>query len=290
MELLKELNELKKVFLPWIGIWLLLSIFFFGFGFQKTELFNLTIYYPFPSFHSISAYFLGMAGEDLLPDGVQLITLNPLNAFLVLVIISLLLGFIISFPFFLYQLIRYLSPAFYQKEIKAAFKVLIPSSLLFIAGCLFAYFLIIPLTFKVLYSFAMVIEAEEFFYVIQFVTLVLGLMLVIGIMFLLPIFMTLLTRFGIIDGQFWKKNWRYAIFIFLVFSAIITPDGTGITMIMLSAPLCALYFLGSLVATHRRNSKSEIRWMRSRLPIGLHQKSEIRNTKSETMFKILMFK
>jgi len=244
MDFWKELNELKKTFLPWIGVWFLISIFFFGFGFEEG--------YFRPSFRSISAYFLTMASENLLPDGVRLITLNPLNAFLALIIISLLLGFIISFPFLLYQLIRYFSPAIDQKEKKAIFKVLIPSSFLFVAGCLFAYFLIIPLTFKVLYSFAIAIGAEEFFFVIEFVALVLGLMLVMGIIFLLPIFMILLTRFRIIDGQFWRKNWKHAVCVFFVFSAIITPDGTGITMIILTLPLIGLYFLGTL-ATARRN-------------------------------------
>lgn len=244
MGLLEELNELRKSFLPWICLFLFLSIFFFGFGLQKTELLGLSVYYPLPSFHSISAYFLEIAKQDLLSNEVQIVTLNPLNAFLSLVIVSLFLAFIVSFPFFLYKLIRYLGPALYQKEKKAIFKILIPSSFLFISGCLFAYFLLIPLTFKVLYSFATAIEAEPLFYITQFVTMVLGLMIVVGIIFLLPIFMSLLTYFDIVKGHFWKKNWKYAIFIFLVFSAIITPDGTGITMLLLSLPLTGLYFLG----------------------------------------------
>jgi len=246
MNFLEELKELKKVFLPWIIILFLLSVFFFGFGLQKAELFGQSVYYPHPSLHSISAYFLETASQNLLPEGVKIVTLNPLNAFLALMIISLVLSFIVSFPFFLYKLIRYLSPALEQKERKAVFKVLFPSAFLFIAGCLFSYFLLIPLTFRVLYSFAAAIEAESLFYITQFVALVLGLMVVVGIIFLLPVFMSLLTRFGIVDGGFWRKNWRYAIFIFLVFSAIITPDGTGITMMMLSVPLAGLYFLGTL--------------------------------------------
>ena len=253
MYFLEELKELKRVFLPWIIILFFLSVFFFGFGLQKTELFGQTVYYPYPSLHSISAYFLETASRNLLPEGVKVVTLNPLNAFLALMVISLLAAFIVSFPFFLYKLIRYLSPALEQKERRVAFKVLFPSTFLFVAGCLFAYFLLIPLTFKVLYSFAAVIGAEEFFYLMQFVTLVLGLMVVVGIIFLLPIFMGLLTRLGIVQGNFWRKNWRYAVFIFLVFSAIITPDGTGLTMMMLSVPLTGLYFLGAIVTTKNKS-------------------------------------
>ena len=251
MDLLAELKELKKVFLPWILIWIGLSFFFFGFGIQQTEIFGKTIYYPHPSLHSISAYFLETAKQNLLTEEIKIVTLNPLNAFLSLIIISLLLALIISFPFFLYKLIRYLSPALDQKEKKAIFKVLFPSAFLFISGCLFAYFLLIPLTFRVLYSFTAAIEAEPFFYITQFVTLVSALMIVVGIIFLLPIFMSLLTRFGIVEGHFWRKNWKYAIFIFLVFSAIITPDGTGITMMLLSLPMAGLYFLGMALTRNK---------------------------------------
>lgn len=251
MRLFKELNELRKSFLPWIILLLLFSFFFFGFGLQQTEIFGFSIYYPYPSFHSISAYFFETAKQDLLSEEIKIVTLNPLNAFLSLMTISFLLAFIFSFPLFLYKLIRYLSPALYQKERKAIFKVLFPSVFLFIAGCLFAYFLLIPLTFRVLYSFATAIEVEPLFYVTQFVTLVLGLMIVVGIIFLLPVFMSLLTGLGIVQGNFWKKNWRYAIFIFLVFSAIITPDGTGITMLLLSLPLFCLYLLGMILTRNK---------------------------------------
>jgi len=268
MNLLEELKELKKVFFSWLVVWILLSFFFFGFGFQRTKLFGQSFYYPLPSLHSISAYFFEIAKKDLLPNGVQLITLNPLNAFLALTIISILLALIVSFPFFLYKLIRYISPALYQKEKKAIFKVLIPSSFLFIVGCLFAYFLIIPLTFNVLYSFAITIEVEPFFDITQFVSLVLTLMIVVGIIFLLPVFMSLLTRFGIVDGQFWRKNWKYAIFIFLVFSAIITPDGTGITMMLLSAPLAGLYFLGIILTGSKSKFKNQTVEVNKKLKIN----------------------
>jgi len=251
MNLFEELNELRRVFIPWIWIWIGFSIFFFGFGFQKIQAFGFNIFYPATSLQSISVQFLQMAKKDLLPNQVQIITINPLNAFLSLTIISLLLAFIFSFPFFLYKLIRYLSPALYQKEKKAIFKVLIPSSFLFVSGCLFAYFLIIPLTFKILYSFTTAIGVEPFFSINEFVSLVLSLMILVGIIFLLPIFMSLLTQFGIIEGNFWKKNWRYAVFTFLVFSAVITPDGTGITMLLLSLPLSGLYFLGVILTRNK---------------------------------------
>jgi sec-independent protein translocase protein TatC len=82
-------------------------------------------------------------------------------------------------------------------------------------------------------------------------------MMAVGIMFLLPVFMVFLSFLGIVKPCFWKNNWRYALLIFLIFSAIITPDGTGITMIMLSAPLAGLYFLGTIVTMKKSKIKNQ---------------------------------
>jgi len=156
----------------------------------------------------------------------------------------LLLAFIFTFPIFLYKIINYFSPGLYEKEKKTVFKILLPSTFLFIAGCFFAYFLLIPLTFKMLYSFAPVMDVLPLFSVDEFISWVIGLTAISGVMFLLPIFMAILSYLRIISPDFWKKNWRYAILFFLIVSAIITPDGTGITMIILSVPLSLLYFIG----------------------------------------------
>lgn len=256
MNIFEEVAQLGKAFLSWMGITFAFSLFFFGFGFRQAALFGLTLYYPIPSLNSISVYFLEIAKRDLLLGEIQVIVLNPLEAFLSLVIISLLLGLISSSPFFIYKAIKYLAPALHQTEKKAIFKILIPSSILFILGCLFAYFLIIPTTFKALYSFVIAIGAEPFFCLTQFVSMVFALMIVVGIIFLLPVFMVLLSKMGIVSDNFWMENWRYAILIFFIFSAIITPDGTGITMMMLSIPFMGLYFAGILLLKNSKGTKA----------------------------------
>ena len=237
MSFLQEFKIFIKSILTWIYLLLGFSFFFFLF--------------PRP-LNSLAIQFLSRIQQDLLPSGVQLIVTNPLSAFLAQLQISLSLAFIFTLPFFLYKIMKFLLPALYPNERKALIRTLFPSTFLFFAGCLFAYFLLIPATFTVLYPYAIAIEAVSFFSVQEFITLVFGIMLVCGIMFLLPVFMVFLTFFGIIKPDFWKKNWRYALLIFVIFSAIITPDGTGITMGILAAPLTGLYFLGSLIAARKR--------------------------------------
>jgi sec-independent protein translocase protein TatC len=68
--------------------------------------------------------------------------------------------------------------------------------------------------------------------------------------------MKFLSSLGLVDSDFWKKNWKYAFFIILVFSAIITPDGTGITMTMLTLPLIGLYSLGAMISKKGRVNKN----------------------------------
>jgi sec-independent protein translocase protein TatC len=177
-----------------------------------------------------------------------LVVLNPISAFLVQVIISLFLSFIITFPYFIFKTLGYVLPALYENEKKYIFKILIPSFILFLIGCLFSYFFLIPFTFKILYSFTSFLKVTPFFELENFLTLVLGLMLATGILFLTPIFMGLLSYFGLISPNFWKKNWQVAFFIFIVISAIITPDGTGITQLILSFILTGLYLLGYIMS------------------------------------------
>lgn len=233
MNFFKELNELKKTVLPWLYCFLSATFLFF--------------ILPKP-LNSFSAQFFYKIQQDLLPKGMQLIATNPLTPFLAQTTVALFLGFVLTLPFLLYKIIKYLSPALYEHERKTITKILIPSIILFLIGCVFAYFFLIPLTFIMLYPFAKVMGVIQFFAINEFITLTLAFMIAVGVIFLFPVFMVLLSFFGIIKVDFWKKNWRYALLGILIFSAVITPDNSGITMFLLFLPLTGLYFLGYLGA------------------------------------------
>ncbi len=209
---------------------------------------------PLPSFESISALFLKKLQSDLVIKGMELIVINPLDALWAQMGISLFLAFIITLPILLYKIASFFSPALNKKEKKTILKALIPSIILFICGCVFAYFFLIPVTFKFLYAYVLAIGAKPFFAINQFISLVLILIFVVGLVFLLPVFMILLSYLGIVKPDIWKKNWRYAILIFIILAAVITPDGTGITMVLLALPLTILYFLGYLGSKKKQHN------------------------------------
>ncbi len=245
MYFLKELERLRKdIVFPCLTVLLLLTIFFFAFGLRTVSLFGFNFPLPWPVWNSFSVLSFQQIQRDLLPSGVDLVVLNPMAAFLVQTVISFSLALVAGLPFFLYKLIGYFSPVFSPSEKIKILKICFPSLFLFIAGSLFAYFLIIPTTLDFLYQFPVALNINPFLAVNEFVFFILGLMLISGVMFLLPVLMVFLSWLDIAKRDFWKSNWRSALTIFLIFSAIITPDGSGLTMLLFSLPLSGLYFLG----------------------------------------------
>lgn len=265
MSFIQELKTLKEHILSWLLSFVIISFAIFAIGLSKVKIFGFDFLIPVFSQQSLATIFFDLIRRDLLPEGVKLIAVSPVSAFVSQVTVSLLLAFILTFPFFLFKLSGYLSPALHDNEKKAATKIFIPSIMLFFTGALFSYFSLIPETFRVLYSFNAIIGAEPFFSVSDFIGWVFVLMFATGIMFLLPIFMYLLGRLGVIRPNFWRENWRASLVVFLVVSAVITPDGSGVTMMLLSVPMVALYGLGMTLSevTHR---KSLSRHGRSKLP------------------------
>lgn len=248
MTLLAELKVFIRSILYWICTFGGSSLFFFAFGLKRIALYGVSFLVLVPTEDSISVQVFNRMRDDLLPSGVQLITTNPISAFVSQVSLSLVLGFLLSSPLLFYQVVSYLRPALLPEEKKAVAWSLIPFVFLFLCGGVFSYYFLIPATFRVLYPFATIMGIIPYFSIDEFIQYVFGLIVAVGLMFLMPLFMLLLSFMGIIEADFWRRKWRTAFVFFLVLSAIITPDGTGITMAMLFIPLIALYFTGYYLA------------------------------------------
>jgi sec-independent protein translocase protein TatC len=150
-----------------------------------------------------------------------------------------------------------------SKKIRSPFsklnilKIILPIFLLFIFGVVFSYILVIPFTLNFLYKYGESIGAETFLTVNDFITFVLQFILGFGIAFQLPVLMYALSLGGLTDSRFWQKNFRYAIIIITIFGAIITPDGSGVTMWFVALPMIALYAVG-IFAIKRKEKDSNM--------------------------------
>jgi len=248
MEFLKELKIFVKHIFYWVVSFVGFSVFFFFFGLKKIVVLGEELYLFLPSENSFTVQAFSKVRADLLPQGVELMATNPISAFVAQILLSMLLSFLLTTPFFIYKIILYLQPALYSYERRAIILSVLPLTVLFLSGAAYSYFFLIPTTFKILYPFTINIGATAFFSINEFMHYVFGLTFYVGLMFLLPVFMVLLSWMGIIRAEFWKNKWRFALLLFLIGSAIITPDGTGVTMAMLFIPLMTLYFIGCALA------------------------------------------
>ena len=167
-------------------------------------------------------------------------------------------GFILSSPFILYQLWLFISPGMYSHEKKYVVPFMAATLGLFLSGAWFGYHWVLPGAIQVLVldfgkGFNHILTVDD--YIGFFTAIILGL----GICFELPILMFFLALFGIADAKFFLKQYRYAILIIFLISAIICPLPDAISMALFASPMLALYVLGVAVAyfvhPNRRKAK-----------------------------------
>jgi sec-independent protein translocase protein TatC len=251
MPLQGHLVELRSRVIRAVIAILIVTVFCSSFGLRSIELYGYTFYYPFPDLvNNVSVQLTNFMRDTLLPSNVQLIQTAPGQAFFAQIYVSILIGVTVSIPVITKEIIAFISPAFESNKPKKKIvwiSTIIPMIALFVAGALFSYILVIPYVLEFLYNYGQAIGVATFFNINEFVSFVIQFLIGIGIAFELPVIMYAISLSGIIDARFWRKNFRYSIVIFVVFGAIITPDGSGITMWLMTGPMIGLYLVGLVV-------------------------------------------
>jgi len=232
-----------------------ITLFSFLFDIRTVELFGLAVPYPYPDLYTtVSTRVFLQIKADLLPQTVRLVALTPWAAMMIQFQISLILGMIIGMPMIIYQVGKFLGPALKTHEKRMMLRLVAPATALFVMGNLFAYYLIIPFSIDFLYNFAFAMGIEQYFSVEDFFSFVLMFVLAFGVVFELPVIMVGLSSLGIVSPDFWKEHWRWAVLISMIFAAVITPDGTGVTMLMVVIPMLFLYFVGYIISKSKQRT------------------------------------
>ena len=216
-------------------------------------------YYPYPDvFHNIAIQITSYMKDSLLPSEVKLIQTAPGQAFFAQIYVSLLIGIIGAIPIMVKEIFEFISPAIEYKRTKKKTKVInifLPMVSLFIAGIVFSYTIVIPFTLSFLYKYGQSLGVATFLNINDFISFVLQFFVAFGIAFELPVIMYSFALAGLIGYKFWRNNFRYAVFILVLFGAIITPDGSGVTMWFVAGPMIVLYIIGML-AIERKEKRS----------------------------------
>lgn len=188
----------------------------------------------------------------------KLIFLKPAGMLMVRFGVAIAAGIILAFPVVFYQIWRFVSPGLLPKEKKLVLPVLAFSTLSFVSGVLFAYFIMIPFILPFLYGLTTQ-NIEPTINISEYIGFVLRIILVSGLVFELPLVSFFLTQVGILRPRFLRKYRRYAIVIIFILAALLTPPDPG-SQLLLAGPLLVLYELSILVSAvvYRRKNKKAL--------------------------------
>lgn len=247
MELRQRIIRISIAVIAIISICMTMSITTFDFGGYK-----VLILYP-DILHNISSQIISFMKDTLLPKNVSLIQISPGQAFSAQIYVAIVTGVIIALPIVFAEVFAFIGPALKHHEKKVIKDILLPSILLFLAGCFFSYYVIIPYTIEFLYKYGESMTVISFFEVSLFISFVMQMLMVFGFAYQLPLMMWALTKTKFVKSMFWKKNFRYIMIILVIVGAIITPDGSGVSMWFVTGPLIFLYVIGLLLIELKLN-------------------------------------
>ncbi|PCE64892.1 twin-arginine translocase subunit TatC [Sediminicola luteus] len=153
---------------------------------------------------------------------------------------SIWAGFIISFPYVLYEMWKFISPGLYEKERRGAKGFIFIASLLFFIGVLFGYYVVSPLSIRFLGSYQVAEEVFNDIDLSDYIALVRTSVIACGIIFELPIIIYILTKIGLVTPDMMKKYRKMALVVVLILSAVITPPDVT-SQIIVALPVLVLY-------------------------------------------------
>jgi sec-independent protein translocase protein TatC len=178
----------------------------------------------------------------------QIINIEMAGQFNAHMSVSLYAGLIVAFPYVIYQLWKFISPALYEKERKKARGAVLIISVLYIVGVFFGYYFIVPFSVDFLGTYTISDEVVNQINLTSYISLVSSLALVSGLVFELPVIVYFLTKIGIITPSFLRKYRRHAFIVILIIAAIISPPDV-LSMTLIAIPLWALFEVSILVSS-----------------------------------------
>ncbi|MCH2032986.1 MAG: twin-arginine translocase subunit TatC [Tenacibaculum sp.] len=166
--------------------------------------------------------------------------LNPTQQLMTAIWSSLILGFILAFPYVLWEIWRFISPGLLENERKKSRGFIFWASFLFFLGILFSYYVIIPMSVYFFYNFTIGDAVVNNFKLDAYIGLVTNTLIGVAVFFELPIIIFFLSKIGLITPAFLRKYRKHALVIVLVLAAIITPPDIA-SQVIVSVPIMILY-------------------------------------------------
>ena len=176
----------------------------------------------------------------------RLIVTTAQESFTLYVTVSLYAAIALSIPLLLLQVWGFISPALYKHERAYVTPFILLSSISFVLGAAFAYYILFPPAVKYLLSlgenFRLLLRATDYF---DFITLI---MLAMGLIFQMPAITYVLSRIGLVSAKMLVKSWKIAIVVILIVAAVVSPTGDIPNMMLFATPMMVLYVVSVFIA------------------------------------------
>lgn len=256
-----HLDELRWAIARIVVIWFVLAI---GFFIAMPYIFDTVILGPCHNdfaFYKV-LYYIGntLHLEDEFFTSEFDITLQSINIaapFFVHLTTSFILSIVVTVPYLLWEIWKFIRPALYENEYRGIKKALALGSIMFFLGCAVGYFMVFPLALRFLATYnlssSIIIEINLNSYIDTFMMLT----LCMGLCFELPLVTWLLSLMGILDRQTLRTYRRHAIVVIVIVAAIITPTGDPFTLTAVSLPLYLLYELSIFMIKDSKDEDDE---------------------------------
>ena len=196
---------------------------------------------------------IGGGMVTLSPDfDVQIININVASQFMTHISTSISLAAVIAFPYFIWEIWKFIEPALFEDEVKHLRPAFLGGTLMFYVGCAIGYMLVFPFTFRFLVEYNLSPSITNQINLQSYIDNFTMLILVMGIVFEMPLLAWLLSLMGILRKSFLREYKRHAVVVLLVAAAIITPSGDPFTLMLVFIPLYVLYELSILVVRDKK--------------------------------------
>ena len=179
--------------------------------------------------------------------GADLQNLKPFGQVFLYFQVAIVGGLILSIPNVFYQLWRFISPALHKREKKYIMAIVIFSSLCFLSGIVFAYFVMLPLTLSFAAHFGSTTIKNQFA-IDEYMSIIFSVMLGAGLIFELPMISFFLSKLGILKPSFMRKYRRHAIVIIMILAAVLSPGTDPVSQLVLAVPLVVLYEVSIIIS------------------------------------------
>ena len=255
----EHLDELRSVIIRILVVAMAVSVVAFCF---KSILFKAVLapqsadFITYQWFDAIGTWLRGVLGTaadfvpgmtDDTPFNVRLINTELAQQFIIHMKVAFCVGVLLTSPYIIYQIFRFISPALYQNERRYALRLVGGAYVMFLIGAAFSYLVIFPFTFRFLGTYQVADLVENTITLESYISTMMALTIAMGVVFEMPVLSWLLAQMHLIHSSYMTRYRKHVIVVILTAAAIITPTSDAFTLMIVSVPMWLLYELSILI-------------------------------------------